>query len=255
VELVDTHCHLPYLEHKPLVEVFSDARAVNVKKMVCIGASDGIKSAFDAVSLAEQHDFIWASVGVHPHSAGDYQSIDELRELATHERVVAIGETGLDYFKEWSPFEDQRKLFRNTVEFAVELGKPIIIHCRDARSETYETLKSLGAEKVGGVFHCYGETAEFAKQLRDMNFLVSLPGTLTFKKAEKLRNEVAQIPLEQIMLETDCPYMAPEPFRGKPSEPMHVYQIALRLAEIKGITLEEVAKITTENAYRLFGIA
>lgn len=252
MELIDTHCHLPYLKHKPLSEVFQDAQALNVQKMLCIGASDGIKSAFDAVSLAEKHDFVWASVGVHPHSAGDFQSIDELKSLAEHERVVAIGETGLDFFKQWSPFEDQRKLFVSTIQFAVEIGKPLIIHCRDARAETFETLKAHRAETVGGVFHCFGETAEFAKQLRDMNFLVSLPGTLTFRKAEALRNEIAQIPLEQIMLETDCPYMAPEPFRGKPSEPSHVYQIALKLAEIKGVTLEEVAKTTSANAYRLF---
>jgi len=257
MELIDTHCHLPYLEHKPLEQVLEDAKAVDVKKFLCIGASQGTRSAFDSVTLAEKYPSVFASVGIHPHSAGvnehgEPASIEPLKELATHDKVLAIGETGLDFFKEWAPFEDQRRVFRETISFAKEIKKPLIIHCRDAKEETFSILKERNAEQAGGVFHCYSESAEFAKQLSDINFLVSLPGPITFKKADTLRAEVVKIPLEQIMLETDCPYMAPEPYRGKPSEPMHVYNIALKLAEVKEISLEEVARVTTQNAKRLF---
>jgi TatD DNase family protein len=222
--------------------------------MICIGASEGVATASQAVELANKYPFVWASVGVHPHSAGQYQSLEEIENLAANERVVAIGETGLDFFRDWAPFENQRTLFRNSISFAKEIKKPLIIHCRDAGEEIFSILKELGAESVGGVFHCYAESAEFAQKLVDINFKISLPGTLTFKRSEKLREEVKKIPLQQIMLETDCPYMAPEPFRGTPSEPMHVYQIALKLAEIKEVTLEEVAKVTTQTAKDLFAI-
>jgi TatD DNase family protein len=231
----------------------ADAKNVGVKKFISIGASRGLESCKQAIELSESYENIYASIGVHPHDAGK-TSLEEVKELATRKKVVAIGETGLDFFRDWSPFDEQRKLFRASIELAKELKKPLIIHCRDANDDTVSILKELQAREVGGVFHCYSGSAEFAKALADMNFRVSLTGIITFKSAHALRAEIAKIPLEQILLETDCPYMAPEPFRGKPAEPMHVYQIALKLAEIKGCTVEEIAKITERNVLELFGI-
>lgn len=254
MRLVDTHSHLNTLEHDNLENILNNAERCSVDRIVCIGASKGIDSAKESVALAEAHANIWATVGVHPHDAGEFRNLDELTEYFSHPKVKAIGETGLDFFRDWAPFDAQRELFRHSIEVAKKVGKPLVIHCRDAAAETIETLRSHKADEVGGVFHCYAEDAEFAKQLRELNFLVSFTGNLTFKKAEALRDAAAEIPLEQIMLETDCPFMAPVPFRGKPSEPMHVYQIALRLAEIKGCSLEEVAAQTTKNAETFFGL-
>lgn len=254
MELFDTHCHLSSLKHAPLEQILADARAVAVTGMVCIGASEGEASAQAAVEIAEEHEGIWASVGIHPHDAGSYTDLSGVEHLLSRPKVVAVGETGLDFYRDWAPADMQRTLFRNTIRTAKNVNKPLIIHCRDAAEETFAILKEEGAESVGGVFHCYAEDAEFAERLTELNFIVSFPGTLTFKRAENVRAAAKAIPLERIMLETDCPYMAPEPFRGQPSEPKHVLQIAQVLAEVKGLTLEEIAAQTTANAKRLFGI-
>ncbi|MCB0344481.1 MAG: TatD family hydrolase [Bdellovibrionales bacterium] len=251
-ELIETHCHLNYAEQEQLPTLFANARKCGVNRMICIGASDGLKSIGEAIALAETYDFVWASAGLHPHDAGSFTSADEIEEIARHPRVVAVGETGLDFFRDWSPFDAQELLFKSQIELAKRVGKPLIIHCRDAMKQTVALLQEGGADTVGGVFHCFAGTARDAAVLREMNFLVSFTGNLTFKKAVELREAAKEIPLDQIMVETDMPYMAPEPFRGKPSEPMHVYQVALKLAEIKHVTFEEVAARTTANAERLF---
>jgi TatD DNase family protein len=252
MQLIDTHCHLTVYDEEALKRVLLDSHTCHVTKQLCIGASDGVASAKQAVTLSEQHSTVWASIGIHPHDAGNYITLEDIASLATHPRVLAIGETGLDFFREWAPFDAQRTLFANSIALAKEVKKPLIIHCRDAHDETLKILKEQNASEVGGVFHCYAETAEFAKKLSDINFNVSLTGIITFKNAHALRKEIEQIPLSQIMLETDCPYMAPEPFRGQKSEPKHVFQIAHKLAEIKGIDVTEIARITTENAQKLF---
>lgn len=255
MELTDTHCHLPMLEHKPLEQIFADAAEAGVTRMICIGAAEEIDSAHKAIDLAEEYENVWATVGIHPHDAGKCKDVLPLEPLLDHKKAVAVGETGLDFFRDWAPIEDQRKVFADTISLAKNFGKPLIIHCRDAHEETLKTLKKLKADEVGGVFHCYAEDDEFAKALADINFLVSLTGILTFKKAEELRDSVSRIPLEQIMLETDCPYMAPEPHRGKPAEPAHVLHIAECLAEVKGISVEEVAEATNNTAFKFFGIS
>lgn len=252
--LVDTHCHLPSLSHRPLSEIIADAVTAGVTRMICIGASVGKESAVDAVRLAETFPEVWASVGVHPHDAKDFTDLSGVDTLVTHPRVVAVGETGLDFFRDWAPRDNQYLLFEATVTLAKKHRKPLIIHSRSAGDECLEVLKRLDARDTGGVFHCYAEDTEFAKKLADINFLVSFPGSLTFKNATALRDTAKAIPLEQIMLETDAPYMAPEPFRGKPSEPMHVYQIGLVLAEVKGLSLAEIGEQTSRNAERLFGL-
>lgn len=255
MQLIDTHFHLTFEHAEPLQDILARAKEQAVSRFICIGASKGIESAPAAIRLAEEYPEVWATVGVHPHDAGSYQSLSEIESLASHAKVVAVGETGLDYFRDWAPVEDQKKLFRYTVSFALELGKPLVIHSREAAEDCIEVLKELGADKVGGVFHCYAEDEVFARRLADLNFLVSFTGNLTFKKATEMRRIASEIPLEQIMLETDMPYMAPEPFRGKPSEPGHVAQIAKVLAEAKGVSVEEVAQVTTANAERLFGLS
>ncbi len=255
MELIDTHCHLTAVEKEKLPAIFERAKECSVKRFVCIGASDGIISAHDAVELSKQYPEVFCSVGVHPHDAGQHQDLKEIERLFEEEKVVAVGETGLDFFRDWAPVEDQRKLFRYSIELAKDIGKPLIIHCREAADETIATLKELSADKIGGVFHCYAEDGEFAKKIADLNFLVSFTGNITFKKALDRRKAVAEIPLEQIMLETDMPYMAPEPFRGKPSEPMHVYKVAQMIAEVKEVSLQEVAEKTSKTAVSFFGLS
>lgn len=252
--LTDTHCHLYSLEHKTPDEAVRDAVRVGVNRMICIGAGHGLESADKAVALADKHLEVYAVVGIHPHDADVGVSIQQLAHYFNHPKVVAIGETGLDFFRDWSPFDEQRRIFTETIGVARELKKPLVIHCRDAEEEVVEILKRERASEVGGVFHCYGGTAEFAAKVADLNFLVSITGMITFKKNDALRAEVAKIPLEQIMLETDCPYMAPEPFRGKPSEPAHVVQIAECVAKIKMLPIEEVAKATESNVSRFFNV-
>lgn len=255
MELIDTHCHLTAVEKEKLPAILERAKECSVNRFVCIGASDGIISAHDAVELTKHYPQVFCSVGVHPHDAGQHQNLKEIEKLFEEEKVVAVGETGLDFFRDWAPVEDQRKLFHYSIELAKDIDKPLIIHCREAADETLSTLKKLSADKVGGVFHCYAEDAEYARKIADLNFLVSFTGNITFKKAHDRKEAVAGIPLEQIMLETDMPYMAPEPFRGKPSEPMHVYKVAQMIAEVKETSLEEVAKKTSETAINFFGLS
>ena len=254
MELIDTHCHLTTFDEQELEAAFARAKECSIGRMLCIGASEGITTANQSIAIAEKYPHVFLSIGVHPHSAGEFTQLDSIEELITHPKTLAVGETGLDFFKDWAPRENQYELFRNSIAIAKKHKKPLIIHCRDAEEETFQVLKEEGASEVGGVFHCFVGNADFEKRAREINFMVSLTGVVTFKNAKALQEAVKEIPLEQIMLETDCPYMAPEPFRGKKSEPMHVYQIALKVAELKGLSLEEVAEITTKNAERLFGI-
>lgn len=254
MDLIDTHCHLTEFAPAELTLLRERALRCAVSRMVCIGSIDGARAAKQAVRLAEEHDFIWASVGIHPHDAAADWALDALEQLARNRRVVAVGETGLDFYRDWAPHEKQEELFRSTCALARKIRKPLIVHCREALAETLRILKEESAAEVGGVFHCYSGDAAFAEELRQINFLVSFTGNLTFKKAARLRQAAVEIPLEQIMLETDAPYMAPEPFRGERSEPMHVYQIALRLAEIKNLPLERIAEVTTKTAERFFSL-
>lgn len=254
MELIDTHCHITDKDPGYVEAITERAANCSVNRFICIGASRGIDSAKQAVALAEKYPHIWATIGIHPHDADDFKNVDQIRDLARHPKVVAIGETGLDYFRDWAKKENQLVIFKAQIALAKEVKKPLVIHSREAASDCLEILKQEGAELVGGVYHCYAEDADYAKKIRELNFLVSFTGNVTFKKADKIQLAARNIPLSQIMLETDAPYMAPEPFRGKESEPMHVYQVATKIAELKGQTLEEVARITTENALRLFGL-
>ncbi len=256
MELIDTHSHLsaPDFEHD-IDEVIKRAKNNSVNTIICIGAGYGIESARNSVKLAEKHDCIKASVGVHPQNANeDLSNLDEIKELAKHPKVVAIGETGLDFYRDWSPHDKQEIWFKEQILLAKEVKKPLVIHSRNAGRECLSILIENQADIVGGVFHCYAEDEEFAKKLHEINFLVSFPGTITFKKADSLRSIVKNIPIGQIMLETDAPYMAPEPNRGKRCESAFMLDTARTLADIKGISLEEVAEITTKTAKKIFKI-
>lgn len=254
MELIDTHCHLTALTEEELFTVIREALEAQVKRFICIGAGDGVNSAHVALQLASKHRGIFATVGIHPHDAKITTDAHSLLPQAQNPRVLAIGETGLDFFRDWSPVDAQFELFRNTIRLAKLVGKPLVIHCRDAQDDTMKVLREEGAESVGGVFHCYAGDAALAQELREMNFLVSFTGNVTFKKAISIQEAAKNIPLDQIMVETDMPYMAPEPFRGGPSAPKHVAIVAKKIADLKGVTLEAVIEATTENALRLFRI-
>ena len=222
--------------------------------MITIGTGGGLSGAHNAIALAEQYECIYASVGVHPHDADSDADLEELARLAEHPKVVAIGEAGLDFYRDWSPVEKQRDVFSAQITLAKSVEKPLIIHSRDAGHECLAMLKQHRASTVGGVFHCFSENAEFAAELANMGFYVSFPGQITFKKAQLVRETCKAIPLEQILVETDSPFLAPEPHRGKRCEPSFVIHTAKRIAEEKQISLDELARITTLNSQKLFRI-
>lgn len=251
---IDSHVHLNATDFAAdLPAVLDRARAAGIEAFLCVGAGYGSDSAASAVALAEQERDIWASVGVHPHDAGKECDEALVRKLATHPRVVAIGETGLDYFRNNSSPEAQERWFRLQIELAREVRKPLIIHSREAAEDCLRILQEMGAADVGGVFHCYSEDASFAQRLAAINFRVSFPGILTFKKSEATRQIARAIPLQQILLETDGPYLAPEPNRGKRCESAMMVATAHMLARLKDLSIEEVGAATSANARALFG--
>lgn len=207
------------------------------------------------LALAEQHDNIYASVGVHP----DYEleaepTQEELVRLAKHPKVIAIGETGLDYFRLTGDLEWQRKRFRTHIRAAVESGKPLIIHTRSAAADTLRLMQEENADKIGGVMHCFTESLEVALAAIEMNFYISFSGIVTFKKAFELKEVATKIPLERMLIETDSPYLAPVPFRGKLNQPGYVKHVAEEIAKLRGISVEEVGLATSANFNKLFNI-
>lgn len=206
------------------------------------------------LALAERHDNLYASVGVHPdHEDAQEPSVEELVRLAEHPRIVAIGETGLDYYR--SPREAvdwQRQRFRTHIRAARAAGKPLIVHTRNAAEDTLAIMAEEGADAVGGVMHCFTESLAVAQQAMAMGFYISFSGIVTFKNAASLREVAAAVPLERLLVETDAPYLAPVPHRGKRNEPAYVVHVAETIARIKGVTLEEVVRASRENFFRLF---
>ena len=207
-----------------------------------------------SVKLAEQYPFVYAAVGSHPDSADEVNEnvIAEYRKLCCHDKVKAIGEIGLDYHYEDIPRQIQKKAFLMQMELARETGLPVIVHERDAHEDGMAIVKDF--PNVTGVFHCYSGSAEMARQLVELGWYIGFTGVLTFKNARKAIETAQSIPIDRIVLETDCPYMAPEPFRGKRNHPGYLYRMAEKLAEIRGMTVEEIRQITTENGKRLYGI-
>ncbi len=252
--LTDSHAHLNFPAFKDdLHEVLSRAREAGVHRIINIGAGMGMEGNNQTLSLASAHANIFATVGFHPHEAKNWspETSDELARLASDDRVVGIGEIGLDFAKLHSPREIQVKAFQDQLKLARELEMPFVIHDRDAHGEMMKILRQHGAP-FRAVMHCYSGGLDMARELIRMGFYISIPGTLTFKNARALPGVVKALPLEDLLIETDCPFLAPEPFRGKRNEPAHVRYVALKVAELKGVPLHEVASVTTRNVERLF---
>lgn len=254
--LFDTHVHLNDEQfEEDLEEVIGRAQAEGVSHMVVVGFDR--PTITRAMELAEAYDFIFACVGWHPVDAIDMTDEDLawIEELAAHPKVVAIGEMGLDYHWDKSPKDVQKDVFRRQIRLAKKVKLPIVIHNRDATADVVEILREEGAGEIGGIMHCYSGSVEVAKECLDMNFYISLGGPVTFKNAKKPKEVAEAVPLEKLLIETDCPYLAPHPYRGKRNEPAYVKLVAEQIAELKGLAYEEVAEATTENAKRLFGIS
>lgn len=256
--LIDSHCHLDFEDFGPAVtEVIDRARAVGVRWLVTIGSGRGLDSAPAAVALAHAHPDVVATVGIHPHDAKlvTDDALNTLAHLARDSRVVAIGEIGLDYHYEHSPRAVQREAFRKQVRLARTVGKPIVVHTRSAPDDTLDVLRQERAEDVGGVIHCFTESESFARAVLDMGFDISFSGIVTFKNADDLRAVARTIPLDRMMLETDAPYLAPVPHRGKRNEPAFLVHTAAHLASTLNIPVDELRQRTTETAIRRFGLA
>lgn len=252
--LVDSHCHLDYLEREGrLDDAVARARTAGVGLMLTIGTR---LDAFDKVrAIAERYDDVYCTVGVHPHEAekeADVE-IDRLLDAARHPKVVGIGETGLDYYYDKSPRETQRRLFRMHIRAARASGLPVIVHTRDADDDTVGILAEEMAEGAFlGLIHCFSTGRELAEKSVEMGLYVSMSGILTFNNTEAIRATARDLPLDRLLVETDSPYLAPVPKRGKRNEPAFVVHTAAKLAEIRGITSEELARATTDNFFALF---
>ena len=251
--LADTHCHLDFPEFNPdREEVIARAQSQGIDFIVNIGSS--LAGSRVSLELSRRYDFIYASVGLHPHEADKYDQNThaELVELAKCDKVVAIGEIGLDYYRNYSKAENQKKLFSSLLKLAKERNLPVIIHNRLAQQDTVEILK--GYLPLAAVVHCFSGDETFLKECLDLGFFVSFTCNITYKKADNLRRLVSKAPLERLFLETDCPFLPPEGFRGRRNEPVYVKLLAQEIARIKGVDFQEVARITTENAKIFFNI-
>jgi len=253
--LIDSHTHLEMPEFtQDIRDVIQRAKDNGIDYILTVGIN--IESCKQAIALAEEDEFIYAILGIHPHNTKD---IDEatyslLRKLTQHDKVCALGEIGLDFFRNLSPQEVQTKRFREMIALARELKLPLVVHDRNAHQEILSILKEEGAFEVGGVIHCFSGDCEMASKCLDMGFYVSIPGNITFKNATSLQEIVRSIPLDRILLETDSPFLTPMPFRGKRNEPSYVKYIAEKIAKIKKLDFEEVASVTSQNAKTLFQI-
>ena len=252
--LFDTHAHLDDRAfHEDRDTLIAGLPEKDVGLVMNPGCS--LESSRNAVKLANQYDHVYAAVGSHPDVASEVNAtvLEEYRKLCKENpKVKAIGEIGIDYHYEDIPREIQLRAFRMQMELAQELQLPVIVHEREAHEDGMAVVKEF--PQVTGVFHCYSGSAEMARQLVDLGWYIGFTGVLTFKNARKAVETAASIPLERIVLETDCPYMAPEPFRGKRNDPGYIYRMAEKLAEIRGLSLEEIRAITTENGKRLYRI-
>ncbi|SEQ09938.1 TatD family hydrolase [Piscibacillus halophilus] len=253
--LFDTHVHLnadQFMEDRD--EVIQRALDTGVEHMVVVGFDR--KTIPLAIEIAEQYDFIYAAVGWHPVDAIDMtdEDLKWIEELCRHPKVVAIGEMGLDYHWDKSPHDVQKEVFRKQIQLAKKVNMPIIIHNREATEDIVHILKEENAQECGGIMHCYNDVVDHAKECLDLGFYISLGGPVTFKNATDPKIVAEEVPLDRLLIETDCPFLAPHPNRGKRNEPAYVKLVAEKIAELKGISLDEVARYTTENAKKVFSI-
>lgn len=250
--LIDTHAHLQ--DYADLKTILNRAADKGVEKILCIGYD--LESSLTAARLARQHKEVYAVVGIHPHSATDLNEkvLTQLFQLGREEKVLAIGEIGLDYYRNLSPQEDQQKAFVAQLGLARELKKPVVIHDRDAHQEVLDTLKKEKGGINGGIMHCYSGHLPLAVELMKIGFYISFAGPVTYKNAKKTQEVAAKIPLDRILVETDCPYLTPEPLRGKQNEPANVLYVAEKIAQLRQKSLDEIAYQTTLNAHKVFRI-
>ncbi|MGM0593366.1 MAG: TatD family hydrolase [Pseudomonadota bacterium] len=255
--LVDSHCHLDRLDLTPfdddLSRALDAAREQGVERFLCVAIDRG--NIPDVIAIAEQHDDVYASVGVHPNEEDPREvTAEELVRLAEHPKVIAIGETGLDYFRSEGDLAWQKQRFRNHIAAARRSHKPLIIHSREAREDTIAIMQQEGAEEAGGIMHCFVEDWATAERAMEMGFYISFSGIVTFKSAEALREVARQVPADRLLVETDSPYLAPVPHRGKGNQPAYVRHVAELLAQLRGVSEQELAEQTTENFNRLFAL-
>ncbi|WP_097356720.1 TatD family hydrolase [Candidatus Enterovibrio escicola] len=255
--LVDSHCHLDKLDydnlHLGLAEVIMNSKKCGVDYLLSVGLT--LHSFPAMINLIRPYKNVFASCGVHPLNIEEGFDFKKLREFSSDERVVAIGETGLDYHYQQIHAKKQQEIFRQHVRLAVEVNKPLIIHTRMARKDTLCILSEENAEKVGGVLHCFTENYEMAKAAIELGFYISISGIVTFNKASELKEVVRRLPLERLLVETDSPYLAPIPYRGKQNQPSYVRVVADYVGLLKGVSGNEVARVTSINFFNLFSTA
>lgn len=251
--LIDSHTHLEMPEFKKDLEaVIQRAKESDIGYIFTVGTEK--KDWTRVLEIAHSHPSVYAILGVHPHNAKeiDAETYPTLKRLCRNEKVKAYGEIGLDFFRNLSPRDIQLKRFREQIGLARELGLPIVVHDREAHQETLEILRSERAEECGGIIHCFSGDYEMARACIDMGFSISVPGTITYKNSEPFREIIQHLPLESLLVETDAPFLAPVPFRGKRNEPSFVRYTAQKIAEVKKISFEKVAEVTTENALKVY---
>jgi len=253
---IDTHAHLTFPEYKlDLPEVIKKAKAARIEAIINIALDE--EAIINSLKISEEYpDYIYNAIGLHPQDASEWNdnTYQTLSNYAQQYKIVAIGETGLDYHYKLSPIETQKDVFRMLLRLAQELDLPAIIHSREASSDTLNILREENQGNLKAVLHCFSGDMEFANAALEMGLLISFTGNITFPKADKIRQAAKTIPLDKIMLETDCPFLSPQAFRGKRNEPAYVIQVAEKIAEIKSFATEEVARVTTQNARELFNI-
>lgn len=259
MELIDSHAHIDFPQFDEDREAMLErARKAGVSTLLAIGSGPGPEKLDAAIPFAEQHDWIYASVGTHPHEAKELtpQHLERLAQLAKHPQVIAYGEIGLDYYYDHSPRDVQQRVFREQMEIAKRAKLPIIIHCRDAWTDCMELLeKEWRPSGLGGILHCFTSTVEDAKRGVDMGFMISFAGNSTYPKAQNLRDVAKALPLENLLIETDSPFLAPQPYRGKRNEPAYVGEVAKAIGSVRNLGAEEIGSVTAENFRRFFGLA
>ncbi len=255
MRLADSHCHLTDTRFdEDRTALLTRARQAGIERFITIGATGEFWHNEKAVALTQEHTDVFATVGVHPHNAETItpETYDHLRRLAQEPRVVGLGETGLDFYYEYSPRVAQRRHFRTFIQLALELDLPLSMHVREAYAEAADILRQEGGDRVRGVMHCFTGTASEAEALLALGLSLSFSGIVTFKSAQDLRAVVPLVPMDRLLIETDCPYLAPVPYRGRRNEPAYVSQVAATIAQLKAVPLEEVAQATWCNTARLF---
>ena len=255
--LIDSHAHIQGSEYAGELEgVVARAKEAGVEKIIVVGGAGELASNEAAVALARSFPELYATVGMHPHDAKDVgaDELERLKALTVNPKVIAIGETGLDFYYSHSPHDTQRRVFSQFIAMARELDLPLVVHERDAHRDSADLLRSLGAAQIRGVIHCFTGDYDAARDYLDLGFYLSFTGIITFKNADSLREVVRKVPLERILVETDSPYLTPVPHRGKRNEPAYVRCVAQTIANVKTLDLEEVAHVTSRNVRELFRI-